>query len=77
MTMNKPTIKEIDSMKALLSCEVHTKLNGILFGLTQVIHKSGKLNPAIRYNLNMVIENGHLLLALFEGVIDETNHNVQ
>ena len=73
LTMNKPTVKEIDNMKALLSREVHTQLNGILFGLTQVVHKSGNLDPAIRYNLNMVIENGNLLLALFEGVIDETD----
>ena len=68
---SKPTVKDLDGIKALLSETVHTQLNGILFGLTQVNNKSGNLDPYVRYNLNMVIENGNLLLALFEGIMDE------
>ena len=69
--MSKPTVKDLDGIKALLSETMHSQLNGILFGLTQVINKSGNLEPSIRYNLNMVVENGNLLLALFEGIMDE------
>jgi len=67
----KPTGSELDKIKALLSQNVHTQLNGIILGLTQVIRKSGNLDPYVRYNLNMVVENGNLLLALFEGIMDE------
>ena len=68
---SKPTDIELDRIKALLSHTVHKQLHGILLGLTQVIHKPGNIDPCILYNLNMVIENGNLLLALFEGVMDE------
>ena len=68
---SKPTVNEIDRIKALLSQTVHTQLNGIILGLTQVIRKPGNLDPCIRYNLNMVVENGNLLLALFEGIMDD------
>ena len=68
---SKPSVHEIDSVKALLSQTVHRQLNGIILGLTQVIRKSGDLDPCIRCNLNMVVENGNLLLALFEGIMDE------
>ena len=67
----RPTVKDLDSIKVLLSHEVHTQLNGIIFGLTQVIHKSGNLEPIIRNNLNMIVENGNLLLALFDEIMDE------
>jgi len=68
---SKSTVNEIDSIKTLLSHTVHTHLNGIILGLTQVIRKPGNLEPYIQYNFNMVVENGNLLLALFEGVMDE------
>ena len=68
---SKPNDLEMERMKALLSHTVHTQLNGIILGLTQVIRKPENLDPYILYNLNMVVENGNLLLALFEGVMDE------
>ena len=67
----KPTDIELDRIKALLSHTVYSQLNGIILGLTQVVRNSGNLDPYLLYNLNMVVENGNLLLALFEGIMDE------
>jgi hypothetical protein len=71
-TKTKLTVNELDRMKDVLSYDVSTQLNRVLLGLTQVIHSSQDIAPVIRYNLNMAVENGNLLLALFEGVMDES-----
>ena len=65
-------IKELNRLKALLSDEVRSQLNMIILGLTQAIHKTKRLEPSTQYNLNMIVENGNLLLALFDGIMDES-----
>jgi uncharacterized protein YdhG (YjbR/CyaY superfamily) len=72
LVKTRVTVKELDRIKSILTNEVRTELDVIILGLTQVIQKKKNIEPCIRYNLNMVVENGNLLLALFDGIMDES-----
>jgi hypothetical protein len=76
-TGNKPSktrlpVKELNRLKAMLSDEVRAQLNIIILGLTNALHKTKRLEPCTQYNLNMIVENGSLLLALFDGIMEES-----
>jgi len=54
-----------------ISHEMCTPLNGIL-GLSQIMMKSGELNPEMQNDVKMIIENGKTLLTHVNNVLDDT-----
>ena len=51
-----------------ISHEVRTQLNGIL-GLAQLILKSKEIDSDIRNNVEMIVESGNSIHALFDNIM--------